>query len=104
MSKSLTMMTPTMIAAAMGLACLSDDGLAWLVEAGPFEVHTVRTLPLEMRPDRPLLLALTAAFAEIGIVRIVHDKDGPGVAWRSQADQQRWFRQLDKLPQSHRTR
>ena len=104
MLNDLEMMSPTMIVAAMGFAALTEDGLADLADVSPVDVHNVCVSKPERAPGRELLLQLTHALNEIGLVRVRRQHDGAAVGWRSYVVQQRWLCRLEKLPLAHRTR
>eukprot|EP01037_Dinobryon_pediforme_P016102 gene16102-16278_t len=89
-------MPVALIDAARVYANLSIEGLSWLSHTSERELDFLRYVHSkgELTSHRETALNVTKAFAEIGLVAVVHDIDGPGIAWKSQAHQNSWHRIL----------
>ena len=101
------LMRPTDIAAAMGYACLTSEGLAMLAGLPSMDVYHVVTSPVGFGSPRNTLPQLTNALAKIGLQAAPFTnrvEGGPSVGWSSDVAQELWWRQLEKLPSMVRTR
>ena len=93
-------MPVSIIDAARVYANLSFEGLSWISGTSEQELDFLRYVHRkgELTPHRQTMLNVTKAFAEIGLVQVVHDIDGDGIAWQSQAHKNSWHRILRMVP------